>query len=395
MNRQSLLFQVLITFVLGFAWWYEGAQGSTFAIPLSSALVAFVGSLYFQKSTSKGMDRLNYSFGAAFSIAIFVNYGIMPAMVFQPLAHFAGELLMKKPFRKGFFNFTQFMLSSFCGGFTYRMLGGACGAFSYPLHIFPLIASAFAFLLTNVVLVLFYLTFHRQTTFSQTLRSMDYFVIYNGVASIYIGIVYALTVASYGVGGFVAFALLLVLLSLMLQLGVTSLMERKRRESVEQELLLDAKTQVYNYKFLNRWLADRDETPVALLFLDLDDFKLYNDTFGHEAGDAVLVKVASLLKDTVSSTDSVVRYGGEEFVVILPDLNTEEAHKKSEELREKLVQDEGIPITASFGVAAYPEGAKDRRELIHRADYSMYKAKAQGKNQSYVWRTEEEISEEE
>jgi len=133
--------------------------------------------------------------------------------------------------------------------------------------------------------------------------------------------------------------------------------------------------------------AQRHQTPLSIIMADLDDFKSINDTFGHNAGDKVLQAFAALLMENSRQEDLAARFGGEEFIMILPGTDPKEAAVLGERLRhqwqETASQGFGIRETASFGVAAYqPEDTMDG--LIERADKALYDAKRMGKNQVIV-----------
>jgi diguanylate cyclase (GGDEF)-like protein len=125
----------------------------------------------------------------------------------------------------------------------------------------------------------------------------------------------------------------------------------------------------------------------ALLMLDLDHFKSYNDRYGHLVGDALLSAVARIIKDNVRQIDIVGRYGGEEFSIILPNTLEDEAEYVSLRLRQAVERkhirayDEKLQITVSIGVSLFPQNAKDARHLVDKADLALYQAKQQGRNQ--------------
>ena len=125
---------------------------------------------------------------------------------------------------------------------------------------------------------------------------------------------------------------------------------------------------------------------LSVAICDIDYFKKFNDTYGHLFGDVVLKTVAQTIKSSVRSTDTVARFGGEEFVVIMPRTNIKEAYEKVEALRKKIettvVNDNLISasVTASFGVACFPDNSFTQHELIKHADKALYKAKESGRN---------------
>jgi diguanylate cyclase (GGDEF)-like protein len=126
---------------------------------------------------------------------------------------------------------------------------------------------------------------------------------------------------------------------------------------------------------------------VSLVMMDIDHFKKVNDTHGHLGGDAVLRVVAKALRQTVRKSDVVSRYGGEEFALIAPETNKEEAIRMAERLRLRIAGEKAesggksLAVTASFGVATYPNDAGDLRGLVAAADKALYAAKERGRNQ--------------
>jgi len=134
--------------------------------------------------------------------------------------------------------------------------------------------------------------------------------------------------------------------------------------------------------------AARQRVPLALLMIDADHFKSYNDTFGHQAGDEVLIGIAICISDTVRRAgDCAARYGGEEFAVLLPGLSPEEALAVAETIRLKVQQWSGDPsaTTVSIGVASLiPLTTMEWSEFVNLADKALYAAKAQGRNCSVL-----------
>lgn len=125
---------------------------------------------------------------------------------------------------------------------------------------------------------------------------------------------------------------------------------------------------------------------LSLLLIDIDNFKHYNDTYGHITGDAILIEVAKIIGYSLRQIDMAARYGGEELCVLLPQTGKEGALFAAERIRagtsEALIKayDESIKVTLSIGIASYPNDAENTTDLIDTADKALYKAKAQGKN---------------
>ena len=138
--------------------------------------------------------------------------------------------------------------------------------------------------------------------------------------------------------------------------------------------------------------ADRYQTPLSISMLDLDHFKLVNDSFGHTVGDQILRDTARRLRDNVREPDIVGRYGGEEFLVLLPNSGLEAAIGQAERLCRMLrttpvmVEGREYRITLSAGVAQYKRGEEDWQKFLGRADAAMYQAKAEGRDRCAVAR---------
>ncbi|MHB1263075.1 MAG: GGDEF domain-containing protein [Gemmatimonadaceae bacterium] len=161
---------------------------------------------------------------------------------------------------------------------------------------------------------------------------------------------------------------------------------------VAQRALTDGLTGLGNRRYfddeLKRMLdeTDRFGRSSTLVLVDLDHFKLVNDTHGHEAGDAVLRQVARILQEGVRTVDRVSRYGGEELALLLPQTPAEGAAELAERLRNRIEAERvihrgvEIAVTASFGIASYPEPVRTKRGLFPAADAALYEAKAGGRN---------------
>ncbi len=165
-------------------------------------------------------------------------------------------------------------------------------------------------------------------------------------------------------------------------------------QTTEELTVVDELTGLYNFRYFTRKLrteirrADRYELPLSLIMVDIDWFKQCNDTYGHLFGNVVLQELASRITESVRDVDEVCRYGGEEFVVILPLTKKPDAQMIGERIRRRVEQDEfgnghegfKVKITVSAGVASYPENGRTSKELIERLDQALYLAKGHGKN---------------
>ena len=172
-------------------------------------------------------------------------------------------------------------------------------------------------------------------------------------------------------------------------------LEKELKESEERyrELsIIDDLTQLYNSRHFYHQLKmeidrlERHEYPLTLLLLDIDDFKVFNDTFGHIEGDQVLFRLGQVIKTCLRKADSAYRYGGEEFTIILPLTTREEGAFIAERIRQELKsenfspsEDKEVHLTISIGLAQY-ERNENMRKFVNRVDHLMYQGKRNGKD---------------
>lgn len=166
------------------------------------------------------------------------------------------------------------------------------------------------------------------------------------------------------------------------------------REKLRDQSIRDPLTGLFNRRYLEEALpahlhrAARQRTPVAVLMADVDHFKRFNDSFGHESGDLALREIAACISDNVRGEDLACRYGGEEFVLVLAGASAEEARARAEELGESVrslraLSDNGVvgqALTISIGIAVYPDDGATGRDLVRVADVALYRAKSEGRD---------------
>ncbi|HEY5038523.1 MAG TPA: diguanylate cyclase, partial [bacterium] len=165
------------------------------------------------------------------------------------------------------------------------------------------------------------------------------------------------------------------------------------RETLKNQSIRDVVTGLFNRRYLDEALEkeigriERSNRKLAVLMLDIDHFKQFNDKFGHDSGDRILFEIGSLLKKSIRKGDTAFRYGGEEMVLLFPDTGMEEAKRLAEMIRElvkalkisHLNTNLGL-VTLSIGIALYPEGGKTGLEVLRAADLALYHAKHTGRD---------------
>jgi len=181
----------------------------------------------------------------------------------------------------------------------------------------------------------------------------------------------------------------------------------RERQTADQLIYLaerDALTGLYNrHRFneeLSRMMADaqRHDSRLALLFFDLDEFKYINDTFGHRAGDAMLIRVAGEVAGQVRRNEIFARLGGDEFAILVPEISDEMLRVLADRITRAIAQvrfqfeGQSLRLTNSLGIAVYPDHADNEEDLIARADTAMYQAKEAGKNAWRIYRSDIDTS---
>jgi len=168
--------------------------------------------------------------------------------------------------------------------------------------------------------------------------------------------------------------------------------QKGQLESLQEEAFIDFLTKVPNRRALDTkfeeeaYRAKRYNQPLSLAFVDIDDFKVLNDTHGHSVGDRVLRGIAMKIQSSVRQSDFFARYGGEEFAVLLPGTTVDVAAIVAEKLRSQLensvfrLNDVELRVTVSIGIGELEAEQEDREQFISRVDAAMYKAKAAGRN---------------
>lgn len=172
----------------------------------------------------------------------------------------------------------------------------------------------------------------------------------------------------------------------------------KLQEKLRQQSIRDPMTNLYNRRYMEETMereinrATKNNTPLHVLMLDIDHFKRFNDTFGHDAGDLLIIEFAKLIQKNIRREDIACRYGGEEFLVMLPGLEKNEAiswaKQLGDEVRQLRIESNGralSQITISMGLATFPEHGRAPAQLMHNADVGLYAAKKSGRDQLIVY----------
>lgn len=185
-----------------------------------------------------------------------------------------------------------------------------------------------------------------------------------------------------------------VLPNLQIEIG-TSFLNVQKLELLNSKSYIDELTHLYNRRYYNEHFpiefkrAQRYQHELSLMFLDIDDFKEINDSYGHSVGDIVLQKVSAVIQNLTRSSDICIRYGGDEFLFLLPETSKHSAFEVADKLKKKIenmtIDFNGkvdlLEVSFSMGIASYPQDTIEPSMLVELADKALYKAKSSGKDQ--------------
>lgn len=176
----------------------------------------------------------------------------------------------------------------------------------------------------------------------------------------------------------------------------------KTIQNMKNQSITDELTKLYNHRYFHdtagKWFRDKKYDSFSIAMIDIDQFKIYNDLYGHSAGDIALQKIAEIISDTTGESDLLVRYGGEEFVIFYPNIESEIALKEIDKIRERVEEDFLLSkdikefLTVTVGVSSYPKDGKTLEEIISNSDTAMHHGKKIGRNKSVIYRENNAIN---
>ncbi len=176
----------------------------------------------------------------------------------------------------------------------------------------------------------------------------------------------------------------------------------KTIELIQRQSITDELTKLFNHRYFqdtaNEWIKEQRYSRFGLAMIDVDQFKIYNDLYGHASGDVALKRIAELIQTVTSDNEMLVRYGGEEFVVLYPDYSPEEVYSRAERIRETveseflLSKDIREFLTVTIGISNYNVDGSTLEELITKADNAVHQGKQSGRNKTIVYKEDNEQS---
>lgn len=296
----------------------------------------------------------------------------------------------KKAVLNSLFNSGQYTLSIAVAGLAVRLASALPGSQTPVGQVLRVFLMVTTFDFVNNAFVSFALALDQEQPWFRLLARIGYTERKNSLVLWYLINMACVLLATY-MGRIGVLFMFAGIFALWAQLKFERELERK---SVEANT--DVLTGLYNVRYLEDWLSKEfprlasQTDKCSLVFVDVDGLKEVNDTFGHDAGDAVLVHLARVLKSVIRADDKVVRYGGDEFILICGKADLGEASRIGKRVLEAIEQSpathQGVPLDygVSLGVASFPRHSTFGRDLVRMADKAMYLAKKSGGNTVYT-----------
>jgi diguanylate cyclase (GGDEF)-like protein/putative nucleotidyltransferase with HDIG domain len=332
--------------------------------------------------------RSSYSISwMVFGFAIL--YLDMPgALLVILVSHIVEWIFHRYPYYIQLFNIASYAIAALCSGFLYKIVH-ATGLFTPATDIIGTVLAMALFTFLNHLLVGLVINFARGQNFSES--------------GVFGSLTLAIDFTLLGLGGAAALVWEINPYVSFLTLFPLYIMYRTLKlPALERETQLDAKTGLINTRYFNESLekelerANRFNRPIAIVMADLDYLRNINNNYGHIAGDEVLIGIAKILKSSFRGYDTVARFGGEEFSILVPEATPEQVFPRIDEIRRTIeetsfeISTSATPISAtmSFGISGRQGQNINMTELVHNADLALYHAKANGRNRVYIYSEE-------
>ncbi|KAA0546120.1 GGDEF domain-containing protein [Bacillus sp. BGMRC 2118] len=370
-------------FALAFLYFYEPVSANGWWVIITFSLVAAVYDL--RPIVLHSGDNLTLATPLLFTAGVL--YGVSTIFLINVIVTFLLIIYVPKKWFIHIFNGVQYTISGTIGLWVYQLIESSL-SFEWD-KLVAFIGFSVVYYVFNVLLLSTFIHLEGGRPYKDLLPIfMEKKTIILYFTTLAIGLLMVTVVENEGLIGFLVFCLILFGLTLTYR-SFYSMFDHFKSLSEKDEL-----TKLYNHRYFQESLEKsiQQGKKVSLLLIDLDHFKIYNDTFGHPKGDVLLREVSSIIKRSIPETAIASRYGGEEFTVILPDdVEKKSAVAIAERIRLAVAShqfegSEQMPykcITVSIGISVYPEMARTREGLIDLADQALYTSKNTRNTVSY------------
>ncbi|MDG5786763.1 HD-GYP domain-containing protein [Evansella sp. AB-P1] len=333
-----------------------------------------------------------FSMDSAICLATMFVFGIEVALAVLFWSSLIFTIIQRKTvWWKHLFNFSTYTLMIIAAYHTFQFLGGDVGNIQVEGLGSYIIALLVYFSLNITIVGLYFLVLKEENLFI-ILKGLVKESVSGYFATLVLSLILSILLVSHQNFGLILFTTVVIFLSILFKQYFNLYSE------VLKKVNIDELTGLYNHSYfkevLNDYLENKKVDSLSLAFIDIDDFKKYNDYFGHIAGDELLTFFGKLLKEKCDEEEFfVARYGGEEFVIIFPNVNKDEAYQYLNKLRKEFNDSyfKGVEIlphgclSFSGGIVEYEKDTYNATEFISKADQAMYRAKTDGKNTIHLF----------
>ena len=376
------LFAVYLTGTVTLAWHLTKGTFTDSVMLTALCLLTSLALLFKVEGTTQ---RSHYTFSFLVYGFTFALYGTSAAILVIAVSSLAEWLWKRPPWFIQLFNATSYVVLIQAAGFLYHLINSQQTLTTWQA-VTAFVASMAVFDLLNHAAVGMILWLARGENFKRS-GVFDFFPLMLDLTLLYFGGVLAFA------WQFNHFTPILSLVPIYLTYGTL------RVPALQRQTELDSKTGLFNHEYFKLHLknelhrANRYDRPLAVIMADLDLLRNINNTYGHLAGDEVLIGVANVLKQSVGEYDIVSRFGGEEFAILLPETPMTAALAIAERIRKRIEETEfrastcpaGIRATMSFGIAQREGVHQSTEDITHNADTALYRSKSSGRNRVYMF----------
>lgn len=380
---------IIGTLLIGCALWGWNVSHIQTQDLLALAILSALASLALIVKVVGATNRLHYNISFIIYAFTLITFGVPAAMLVILISNIVEWIFRKYPWYIQSFNIASYFIVLHLTGLVYDQFY-TDHLLADPVNILWLILSMAFFTLLNHLMVGMVIWLARGENFAKS-----------GVFSL-LALMIDFTMLVMG-----AFAALVwsvnPIASILTLIPLYLIYNTLRVPALERQSEMDAKTGVYNARYFAREMeaelkrANRFNRPLTVVMADLDLLRNINNTYGHLAGDQVLIGVAQIIKNSVREYDVVARFGGEEFVILMPETSPQDVFDRIESIRQAIEEAKfnvptslnPIKATMSFGIAGRDIDGQTANEIIHNADAALYQSKLKGRNRTYVYSAQE------